>query len=443
MLSTIFTLFSILFIRFSESGGLPNPVIGAYFPNWAQYRPAPATFTPSQMQPIVSTINVIWYGFAYFCPNSSMVQPYWVTQMNLCQGKQPFDVINIEPKDPQFYQQMVGFKSQNKDLKVLISIGGWNFPSNFWSQMASDKGSRTKFINSCKSFMSQYNFDGIDIDWEFPNSPARTDQVKITCQKFDVTKDEGGSPADGKNFVSLVSEMRAAFGDKLITVASQADMLKANDEDIKGIFDHIDMFNLMSYDYTVSDITDSKITAPNEPLYPPPPSSGVWNDSVASTINGYLAAGIPPAKMSVGVAYYGHAWYVPGLKSQADWCKYGLTAQIQGQCCGPFAQTYGAHYGQYSQLCGTYMYSEVQAAGFESCFNNDTQSAIGYAVSPKDGYTQAGVWISYQDTDTVAAIVNFAKEKKLGGAFGFDISMDSMSGSQFTYELTKEIAKLV
>ena len=167
LLLSLISVVSLLFAG-CESGNLPNPVIGAYFPNWAQYRPSPATFTPTQASPIMKTINVLYYGFAYFCPNSSMAQPYWVTQLKLCQGKQPFDVVNIEPKDPQFYQEFVQYKSQNPALKVVISIGGWNFPSNFWSQMASDASSRSAFITSAKNFMSQYKFDGIDIDWEYP-----------------------------------------------------------------------------------------------------------------------------------------------------------------------------------------------------------------------------------------------------------------------------------
>eukprot|EP01083_Nonionella_stella_P259126 885056_1 len=442
MLLAISVLFGLL-STICESG-LPVPAIGAYFPNWAQYRKAPATYTPTQLGDIIDTINVLYYGFAYFCPNSSMVQPYWVTQLGLCQGKQPFDVVNIEPKDPQFYQAIVGMKSKNPKLKVIISIGGWNFPSNFFSGMVSDPTSRAHFIKSCQSFMSQYGFDGVDLDWEFPNSPARTDQVKITCTDFDVTKDAGGQESDGVNFVELVKEMRAAFGtDGIITVASQADIKKANWEDVTGLAPYIDMFNLMNYDYTVSDITDSSITAPNENLYPAPASTGIWNDSVSVTINGYIAAGVPAAKMSVGIAYYGHAWYVPGLTSQDDWCKFGIKATIQGKCCGPFAQTYGALYGEWSQLCGTYMYSEIQQAGFTTCFDNITQSAIGYAeTAGKDGYTVAGVWIAYQDPTTVQSIIMFAKEKGLGGAFAFDISMDSMDNGAFSYDLTKEMAKL-
>ena len=43
--------------------------------------------------------------------------------------------------------------------------------------------------------MSQYGFQGVDLDWEYPGTAER-----------------GGNPADTKNYVSLVREMRAAFG---------------------------------------------------------------------------------------------------------------------------------------------------------------------------------------------------------------------------------------
>jgi chitinase len=436
-------LLSLLLIKCCSgyAGTFPAPQHGVYFPNWAQYRPSPATFTAQTAAPIMNTINVLYYGFAYFCPNSSMVQPYWVDQLNLCKGKQPFDVISLEPKDPQFYKTFVGYKRQNKDLKLIISIGGWNFPSNFWSQMVSDKGSRSKFIESCKSFMKQNGFDGVDLDWEFPNSEPRINPVKITCEKFYYTTDEGGSPKDGENLLSLVKEMHESYGSEyIVTIASQADPDKAADENIGALWPYIDMYNLMSYDYTVSDILESPITAPNEPLYPPPKETGIWNDSVSVTIDCYLKHGVPPSKISVGIAYYGHLWYTPGLTSQNDWAKFGVPAKVQGECCGPFKETYGAKYGKYSQLCGTYMYSEIKDAGFEVVFDNTTNSDIGYAKNPKDSYTANGVWISYQDTDTIQRILDFSAQRKVGGAFGFDISMDSMSGRTFTFELTHQIS---
>lgn len=48
-------------------------------------------------------------------------------------------------------------------------------------------------------------------------------------------------------------------------------------------------------------------------------------------------------------------------------------------------------------MCGTYMYSEIEAAGFDSYYDEKSGSTIGYASNPKDGYTEEGTWISYND----------------------------------------------
>ena len=127
----------------------------------------------------------------------------------------------------------------------------------------------------------------------------------------------------------------------------------------------------------------------------------------------------------------------------SNYCQFGLQATYQGECGGPFRPTMGAKYGEYSQYCGTYLYSEIQRAGFDECFDNVTMTNIGYAIEPKDGFTSKGVWMSYQGPESVQAIVEFAKAKNLRGVFAFDISGDSiLQNGTFTYELTKEIAKM-
>ena len=74
-------------------------LVGAYFPNWAQYRAKPYTYTPTEMAPIVSTLTHLFYGFIAFCPPADQPQPYWVTQLGACQGKKPYDLTTLEPKD--------------------------------------------------------------------------------------------------------------------------------------------------------------------------------------------------------------------------------------------------------------------------------------------------------------------------------------------------------
>lgn len=83
---------------------------------------------------------------------------------------------------------MNGYKSQNSNLKVIAAIGGWTFPSSFFSAAVKTDESRTAFINSIKAFTEKYKFDGINIDWEYPCSQPRHDTVKITCTDMkDVT----------------------------------------------------------------------------------------------------------------------------------------------------------------------------------------------------------------------------------------------------------------
>ena len=63
--------------------------------------------------------------------------------------------------------QLVAKKSQNPDLKVIISIGGWAW-SNWFSDAALTPESREGFGKSAIELMQKYHLDGIDLDWEYP-----------------------------------------------------------------------------------------------------------------------------------------------------------------------------------------------------------------------------------------------------------------------------------
>ena len=108
----------------------------------------------------------------------------------------------------------------------------------------------------------------------------------------------------------------------------------------------------------------------------------------------------------------------------------------KGECCGPFASTYGGKYGEYSQLCGSYMYGEIVSAGFTEYYDNITKSYIGYMTgSSQDGYTAPGIWISYNDEKSVKKLVSHSMNKNMSGIFAFDISMDTPN----TFTLTNYI----
>jgi len=136
--------------------------------------------------------------------------------------------------------------------------------------------------------------------------------------------------------------------------------------------------------------------------------------------------------MKIGIAFYAHSWYVPGLKGD-EWKKFGLkaTKPTQGEgneCCGDFLGTYGVKGGKGCNQCGSMMASEIDAAGFETFYDEKSGSTIGYLEkNSKDGYTKAGTWISYVDKTAIQAQLTWAMSEGLGGAFSFDASMDTIN----------------
>lgn len=63
---------------------------------------------------------------------------------------------------------MVGLKKQNPNLSVLLSVSGR------LSKMTADPLYRRKFILSVIETLDEYNFDGLDVHWEYPGKLSRT-----------------------------------------------------------------------------------------------------------------------------------------------------------------------------------------------------------------------------------------------------------------------------
>ena len=70
-------------------------------------------------------------------------------------------------------------KRRNPELKVSLAIGGWNEGSEKYSKMAADPAKRAIFVKSVLKMLRDYNFDGFDLDWEYPGMTDAARLIKV------------------------------------------------------------------------------------------------------------------------------------------------------------------------------------------------------------------------------------------------------------------------
>ncbi len=125
-----------------------------YYTNWSQYRLRPGDFLPENIDPFLCT-HII-YAFADLSSNSEL---------------KPFEWNDLNTEwSVGMYSRVMDLKKINKDLKILLAVGGWNMGSYMFSKMVHDDKKRKHFINTSVNYLLEHEFDGLDLDWEYPGS---------------------------------------------------------------------------------------------------------------------------------------------------------------------------------------------------------------------------------------------------------------------------------
>ena len=202
-----------------------------------------------------------------------------------------YQVLYSDSQDKFFVEEIMKYKMIYPELKVILSIGGKDFPSSDFSTMASTNKSRDLFIISLKEFLKEKKFDGVDISWKWPCSSQKMiykrqfKNVILACDVYKGLLDKGSQcPEDAQNLLLLLKELREGLGNStLITVTGSPSPRLFKQLPLKSCAGYVDYWLVETYGYTDSATNGSHVTAPIAPLRHPAKSLGFNSQNVNST----------------------------------------------------------------------------------------------------------------------------------------------------------------
>ncbi|KFB46746.1 AGAP011033-PA-like protein [Anopheles sinensis] len=342
-----------------------------YFGSWATYRIGNGKFEVEDINPNLCT-HIIYTFVGLDTKGNVKILDNW------------FDI------SLGGFSRFVQLKNRNPNVKLMISIGGWNEGSATYSTMANSDLLRAVFVDSVVTFVRRYGFDGFDIDWEYPTL-------------------RGGAVEDRVGFIKLLRDLRTRFDREgfilSIGTAATADYL-VSAYDVPEINKYVDFVNLMTYDLHA--YWDAQ-TGANAPLYPNVWETGFTTSmlNVDACVRAWLNGGLSSSKLIMGVPAFGHTFK---LASTQD-------TRIGARTIGP------GDAGPYTLEPGTLSYLEVceklNGGGYTTAFSNEQQ--VPYAF-------RGDQWISYDNTYSIALKVQYAKWMNLGGVMIWSIESDDAKG---------------
>lgn len=307
---------------------------------------------------------------------------------NIIDGQVKFgsDMIDNTERNSDDIRTLVALKEVNPELKVLVSVGGWGWSGSF-SDAALTDSSRTRFAVSAAAFIREHNLDGIDLDWEYPNHPGAGNVYR---------------PEDVHNFTLMlqcvrkhIDSLAAEQGRKekyLLTIATGASELYAANTELGDLQQYLDFINIMTYDFHHgasyqtghhSNLYLSSFDAPD-------------GDATERAVDIHIRDGVAPAKLNVGIPFYGRVW--KGVEPVNN----GLYRE---------ARTTGAGMS----------YLDVLKALSDPAFirNYDSSAAAPFLWNESDS-----VFISYDDEISLAAKMEYVKSQGLGGVMFWEYTED-------------------
>lgn len=347
--------------------------IVGYYPNWGMYRNP--SFKPQDINfNLVTHIN---YAFAKVDTNGNILlfDPWADTDHRTDW--------NTEKPFWGNFRAFSDLKKKHPHVKTLISIGGWTLSDTF-SVMAANPVARANFAKNAVTFCQKYDFDGIDIDWEYP------------C-----FAEHSGRPQDKENYTLLLAELhkaaKTASPALLVTIAAPAGQSHYRNMEVNKIHQYLDWINLMTYDlHGPWGDYDNQVTNHQAALFPP--AFADPSLCISAAVQHYLNQGVPPEKLVLGMPLYG---------------------RVFAQSAGLYSPYNGPGSGTTQEVGMRFFYDIKQnlLKTYQNSFDEQAQASYLYSPHTKE-------FITYDDEAILRRKSQYIKEMGLGGAMVWELGLD-------------------
>jgi chitinase len=266
---------------------------------------------------------------------------------------------------------------------VTDAIGGWG--AGGFSEAAATAAGRQRFADTAAKLVVDHDADGIDVDWEYPGSS------------------QGGiasSPHDRDNFTLLLQALRtrldaagARNGHRYTLSVAVADGKLVDGMDIAAVNRYVDWFNLMTYDFCNALTSETCHHAGLHASALAPADAR----TTARAVRQYLAAGVPPAKLIIGAAFYGREF-------------------------GDVQPAHDGLYQPYGKFIAFVPWPELTAdfinkRGFVRHW--DARADAAWLWNP-----ETRTFVSYDDPEALATKAAYVRQQHLGGIMYWEQSLD-------------------
>ncbi|KAH0491929.1 hypothetical protein TgHK011_003330 [Trichoderma gracile] len=319
------------------------------------------------------SITHLYVAFAYIAPET-------------------FEIYPGDGTSEEIFFSIMQLKQTAPGLKIYLSLGGWTYSDNetdtqpVWGDLASTPVKRQQFISNLVNFMTNYGFDGVDIDWEYPGAP-----------------DRGGKKEDIANYVALLRDIRnwwTAETNGGLSFTAPTSYWYMRWFDIGNLIKYADWVNLMTYDLHGS--WDSPEDQIGSYVY-----AHTNLTEIADALDLLWRNDVPANKVNLGLGFYGRSYTLSDPSCTLPGCAFSDPGEA-GACTG----TAGIlSYQEINAITQTYSITPV----------HDEEAGVMYFAFGEDQ------WVSYDNVATLKQKVDYANKNGLLGLFIWALDLDDDS----------------